>query len=140
MIKITKASQKDLIQIKAEIERLGLDYEDLNPNQFMIAKNNDELIGFGRLKVHPDCIELCSLGVIKKYRNKGIGRTIVKRLLDNVQQAVYLVTKIPAYFSQLGFNHIISEDIPKSLISKTRLCKQLCKCSETFVIKIPPTN
>jgi hypothetical protein len=41
-----------------------LDDRDLHCHQFLVAKENNELVGFGRIRRHNGCDEFCSLGVL----------------------------------------------------------------------------
>ena len=96
-ISLQKPTEKEFQQICGYISEFELDNRDLQKEQFIVAMRNGELVGFGRLRQHDDCIELCSLGVVTPHRKQGIGRAIVKEL-NNFNNLFYdaPVNKIPS--------------------------------------------
>ncbi len=76
------------------IHEFELDNRDLKQKQFSVALSDNELFGFGRLREHIDCMELCSLGVAIPYRRNGIGKAIVEQLIKNSDKNIYLVCVI----------------------------------------------
>ncbi len=108
------------------IEQLQLDSLHLNHEQFIVAKYQERIIGFGRLRQYPDALELCSLGVLPDYRNNGISRLLVSSLLDRAgEKSVYVVCIIPDYFKKFGFAETTA--FPESLKEKivTVQCKAI---------------
>jgi len=114
---IREPNDAELIHIKSFLKEYGLDDSGISKEQFKILLYNNEIAAFGRLKKHNDCIELCSVGVVKEYRGKGLGEAIVKNLLSEVKQDVYLVTVIPGFFNKMGFKEI--KEYPISLKYKS---------------------
>lgn len=101
--------------------------------QFLAAKNLDnELIGFGRIKHHDNCDELCSLGVIESQRYKGIGRYISSNLVQVARQPLYLVSIIPSFFERVGFN--VVTEYPLALKEKLEFCTLELSVPEPYVV------
>lgn len=119
-VKIFKATDEDMILIKKYIKQFRLDPENLQREQFIVAKHNGKLVGFGRLKTYADCIELGAVGVVPKYRNKGIGKKIIDKLIKIGPKDIYIITDIPQYFYQFGFK--IIKKCPTSIIKKCKTC------------------
>lgn len=135
-LQISSASIDDIPSIAKVVEQLQLDSLHLNHEQFIVAKLNMKIIGFGRLRNHADALELCSLGVLPEYRNQGIARLLVSGLLDRAgEQPVYVVCIIPDYFKKLGFAETTS--FPESLQAKINYCTTIlggCDAGENYVV------
>jgi N-acetylglutamate synthase-like GNAT family acetyltransferase len=119
-------------QIHHYIREFELDNRDLHLQQFIAAFRNNELVGFGRLRKHIDCIELCSLGVVTPLRRKGIGKAIVNELIKQVSDTIYLVCIIPEFFSP--FNFVITTKYPSSICDKLNYCSSELTVPETYVV------
>jgi len=121
----------ELSIIQQFINEYELDNRNLHANEFIAATNNENIVGFGRLKKHNDCIELCSLGVIIPERRKGIGKAIVNKLVGLTTKNIYLVCIIPEYFIPLGFK--IANEYPKSIQIKMDYCINDLPVPEKYV-------
>lgn len=128
---LQKPTDKQFDVICEFIKQYELDNRDLKKEQFIIAVNDQELLGFGRMRQHADCMELCSLGVVTSYRGKGIGKAIVEELVRNTKGAIYLVCIIPGFFEPLGFSTV--EQYPASVKNKISYCTQELAVPETYV-------
>lgn len=78
---IAPCESNDFNEVERYIGLLELDSNDLQPSQFVVAKKENKVIGFGRLRTYAACQELCSLGVIEPFRNKGAGTAISLELI-----------------------------------------------------------
>jgi len=132
-------------QIKQFIQEYELDNRVLNAEEFIIAIRDQILVGFGRLRKHEDCIELCSLGVIANKRRQGIGKEIVCKLIKRAKGKIYLVCIIPDYFILFGFK--IIKNYPLSIQTKIDYCTNELVVPEKYVamevenplVKLPPS-
>ena len=68
-----------------------------------LAEERDRTAGIVALKKHADCDELVSLGVDPEYRDRGLGRRLVRALLEAAPGDVFLATVIPDFFERCGF-------------------------------------
>lgn len=123
---------KEFQQICNYIRDFELDNRDLQPEQFTAAFRNNVLVGFGRLRQHSDCIELCSLGVITPLRRKGIGKAIVSELTKRTSQTLYLVCIIPDFFTP--FNFKITDNFPGAVQNKFEYCTKELAVPEKYVV------
>lgn len=128
---LQKPTEKQFIEICEFIKEFELDNRDLRKEQFIVAVNNTNVLGFGRLRQHTDCMELCSLGVVTPHRRKGIGKAIVNQLIKNTANTIFLVCIIPDFFTPLGFR--IVEAYPSSIKDKLNYCTQELVVPETYV-------
>ncbi|MCX6563027.1 MAG: GNAT family N-acetyltransferase [Candidatus Aminicenantes bacterium] len=102
-MKIRKARTSDLPGIRRLAESLGLDYPGLENDRFRVAEDGEVIAGIVALKYRADCEELVALGVDPRYRKKGLGRKLVRVLLDETPTDVFLATTIPEFFERCGF-------------------------------------
>jgi N-acetylglutamate synthase-like GNAT family acetyltransferase len=127
-------SEKEFAQICGRIREFELDGRGLQREQFTAAFRNAELVGFGRLREHPDCIELCSLGVVASQRRKGIGKALVAELTRNAPSAIHLSCIIPEFFIPAGFR--ITKSFPASMREKLNYCSSELPVPETYVVMV----
>lgn len=127
-------------KVKQSVREMCLDDREMKHYQFLVAKKDEEILGFGRLREYDDSVELCSLGVIQKYRGQGIGKKIVLALIDIFYQKMdfnrknlYVVTIIPQYFSKFGFR-VIESNWPLSIMKKYEYCTNILSVSEKYVV------
>lgn len=125
-------SEADFKQICNYIREFELDDRGLKKEEFCAAFGKEhQLLGFGRLRKHPDCIELCSLGIIKSHRNLGIGTAITNELIKKEPHPIHLVCIIPYFFMHLGF-HVV-DSYPVSIQQKLDYCMQSLPVPEPYV-------
>ena len=110
------ATNKDMPAIVRMIGEFHLDYENLQPQQFVIAEDRDVMVGFGRLKPYSDATELGCVGVLHERRKQGIGKLIVDELISRSPREVWITTDLPEYFRTMGF--VESHDLPESIAQK----------------------
>lgn len=111
--------------------RLELDYPGLEADRLWVAVESGEVIGLVALRSHPDCLELCALGVDPDHRGKGTAKALVEALMAEAPGAVHLATVIPGFFEALGFR--AATDVPATFPAKRRTAwcegcrRDLCK-------------
>ncbi len=121
-VEIKKATDLDIQEIQPYLNKFRLDNHDIQTKSFYIASVDKVLAAFGRVKIYGSVNEICSVGVLKEYRNNGIGKAIVKHLINaSLTNELWVVTKIPEYFEQFGFK--IEINPPDELVCKT---KKIC--------------
>jgi N-acetylglutamate synthase-like GNAT family acetyltransferase len=98
---------------------LGLDYPGMEADELWAAEIDGRIAGLVALKTHPDCLELCALGVDPAARGKGVGKALIEALMAEAPGDVHLATIIPGFFENFGFL-IISEAIPANFPAKRK--------------------
>lgn len=139
---ILPAMETDLPEILGLAKRFDLDMEDVSWKQFLITKKENQIIGFGRLRKHADtgnagdgCTEVATVGVIEPERHKGIGTSIVKELIRNGPEEIFVTCVIPDFFIRFGFVPV--KQYPCVLQKKVDFCKCYDFTEEQiFVMKI----
>lgn len=129
---IDKASGQEFDLIKKLIQEFELDNRDLQLHQFLVAKENDKLIGFGRIRKHNGCDEFCSLGVIESKRFNGVAKELILARIKIATQPIYLVCIIPEYFESLGFK--IVHEYPLEIADKLNYCISELVVPENYVV------
>ena len=97
-------------------------------DRFSVAEVEDEMVGCAAYMVLPEIgsplhatVEVQSVAVRAPYRRLGIGRALVKRIMDRVATfrpaEVLVLTFAPAFFSSLGFHEIPKTQVMHKLYS-----------------------
>ncbi|MFQ3295294.1 MAG: N-acetylglutamate synthase-like GNAT family acetyltransferase [Halobacteriales archaeon] len=125
---VRDAKNREEVWLLDHIEAMGLDETAFRSRDYVIAIDEveNEKAGFGRIRIHkgegkPVC-ELTSIGVLKGWRDQGVGAHVVERLIDHAADQgfdrVYSLTDEPAYLAQFGFESVAEEDLPEPLQSR----------------------
>lgn len=129
---INKASLEDFSIITNYIKLFELDNRELYYNQFVVAKKNQSVIGFGRIRKHNGCDEFCSLGVVEEYRKHGIAKLLIEERIKLATQPIYMCTIIPNYFEKLGF--VVTKEYPIEMSNKLDYCTHSLIVPEPYVV------
>ena len=111
-----------------------------NIRSYILAFENEVLVGFGALHVHaPDLAEVRSLIVKEDFRGKGVGRQIVLSLINegkNLEiKKVFTLTYQKEFFEKNGFVEIPKESLPVHKIWADCIkCKHFPVCDEIALI------
>ncbi|HIP28976.1 MAG TPA: N-acetyltransferase [Sulfurovum sp.] len=131
MIELVKATLDDIPQMQALVTnevKDGIilnrtdDEVSTNIRSYVLAKENDKIVGYAALHVHSKRLaEVRSLIVDEKYRAKNIGESIVKFTLKEakelgVKEDVLVLTYLPIFFEKMGFVEMNKEEIPEHKI------------------------
>jgi N-acetylglutamate synthase-like GNAT family acetyltransferase len=115
-LRVRQAVNRDMPCIVRMIGEFHLDYENLQPQQFVVVEDDDGMIGFGRLKPYSDATELGCVGVLHARRGHGVGRRIVDELIARGPGEIWITTDCPEYFGPLGFTR--TDAVPESIRRK----------------------
>ena len=129
---IRKADPKHFKLICQFINKFELDNRNLRKEEFLVALINHNLVGFGRIRKHENCSELCSLGVIEPERFKGVGKQLVQALIQKATEPIYLACIIPQYFEPFGF--VVVDEFPESMQEKLNYCTSELVVPEKYVV------
>lgn len=120
-IPVVPAIETDLHEILCLAKSFELDLDDVMWQQFVVAKKEKSIIGFGRLRTYSECIEIATVGVISKERNKGVGTAIVNELIRIGPNEIFVTCVIPNFFRRMGFDEV--KQYPPVLQKKVDFCK-----------------
>ena len=118
MLIFKRPSETEFRQVKRLLHQYQFELEKdiMQPDQFTILKSDDKLLAFGSLRVQDNYAELECVGVAEDYRGKGWGKMIVKKLLEQGPETIWLATSMPKYFEK--FNFVPSKQVPRELSRK----------------------
>ncbi len=112
-----------------------------NIRSYMLAFDDDKLIGFTALHIHTNTLaEIRSLIVKKDFQAKGVGKELVSLALKEGKvlglKEVLVLTYKQAFFEKLGFVEILKESLPEHKIWADCIkCKHFPICNEVSLIK-----
>jgi N-acetylglutamate synthase-like GNAT family acetyltransferase len=119
-MRIRKAGEKDISAAVGLAKSLDLDYPGMEKDRLWVAEDERDgrIFGVVALKEHPDCRELCALGVAASARGRGLAKALVRALLGETPGAVHLATVIPGFFEGLGFER--TPAVPRTFLEKQK--------------------
>jgi amino-acid N-acetyltransferase len=136
-ITITPATAADLEPIKALLEANGLPTAGVEEHwkTFIIARDGDKMVACGGAEAYQVAALLRSIAVLPDYRSHGIGRRIVRQLLDRLasrglREFYLLTTTAEEYFRKRGFKTIDRDEVHPQLLS-SREMQDACPATAT---------
>ena len=120
-IKIEKAKECDWPYIEEKLKKYVLDGTDAKWYQFFVAKLNNKTVAFTRIIDRGEAVELASMGVDYYQRKKGIGKKLLKFLIEKAKEIypdrpIFGVTHRPGFLKPFGFKEV--KEAPEVLIYK----------------------
>jgi N-acetylglutamate synthase-like GNAT family acetyltransferase len=111
------ALESDFPAIKALIHETGINPTGLDWQRFTVAKTADGMfIGCGQLKPHGDgTLELASIAVSPAWRKKGVGSSIIQKLMAEAPRPLYLtcLSHNGPFYEKFGFRMVSGDELPK---------------------------
>jgi len=121
---ITPAKAEDLDAIKALLEasKLPTDGVEEHWKTFLIARDGEKVVGVGGAEAYQFAALIRSIAVTPEYRKHGIGRRLVRQLLDRLasrglREFYLLTTSAEEYFRKRGFKTIDRDEVHPQLLS-----------------------
>jgi amino-acid N-acetyltransferase len=134
-ITITPARAEDLDEIKALLKASDLPLAGVEDHwkTFLVARDGDKLVGCGGAEAYQFAALIRSVAVLPEYRSHGIGRRLVRQLLDRLasrglREFYLLTTTAEAYFKKRGFKVIDRDEVHPQLLS-SREFQDACPAS-----------
>ncbi|MDD5400169.1 MAG: N-acetyltransferase [Sulfurimonas sp.] len=149
-IELTKAKLSDIENMQKlvipEVEAgviLARSSDEIATNirSYILAKEDDEIVGFCALHIHtPLLAEIRSLVVKENKRGMGIGQSLIAKAIEEANslglKKVLSLTYKQSFFEKLGFVEIPKESIPEHKIWADCIkCKHFPVCNEVSLIK-----
>src|SRR2546423_1720869 len=123
-IRIAGATEQDLGAIKQllidnDLPAAGVDE---HWKTFVVARDGDIVVGCGGSEAHPVAALIRSIAVHPDYRSLGVGRKIVRQLLDRlasrgIREFYLLTTTAQEYFRRRGFKVIDRDEVHPQLLA-----------------------
>jgi amino-acid N-acetyltransferase len=135
------ASAKDLIRIRALLERSGLPTSDLESArpEFAVIRADDQVIAAGALQRFGSSALLRSVVVAPDRRRSGLGKAIVSEVerlarAHEVSRLVLLTQTAAEFFARQGYRVIERSSAPPDLQGSEEF-RSLCPSSATCMAK-----
>jgi putative endonuclease len=117
---IRPATPADLALIRRTLVAFDLDLDRVSHEQFFVAHRGRTAMGFARIKPGRGLFELGGVAVFPRYRRRGVGESIVRRLVERFpSRKVWILTLIPRWFARFGFK---ASRAPRALVQKKNCC------------------
>ena len=123
-ITITPARAEDLEGIKALLVANDLPTAGVDDHwkTFLIARDGDRMVGCAGAEAYQFAALIRSVAVDPAYRSHGIGRRLVRQLLDRLasrglREFYLLTTTAEEYFKKRGFKPIDRDEVHPQLLS-----------------------
>jgi amino-acid N-acetyltransferase len=123
-ITIRPASEADLEPIKALLVANGLPTAGVDDHwkTFLVARDGEALVACGGAEAYQFAALIRSVAVSPTHRSQGLGRRIVRQLLDRLasrglREFYLLTTTAEAYFRKRGFKTIDRDEVHPQLLS-----------------------
>ena len=123
-ITISPATPADVDAIKALLAEndLPLDGVDEHWKTFLVARDGDSIVACGGAEAYQFAALIRSVAVKDGHRRNGIGRRIVRQLLDRLasrglREFYLLTTTAEAYFKKRGFKTIDRDEVHPQLLT-----------------------
>lgn len=125
-IVIGGATEADLPAIRALLESSGLSTIGVDEHwrTFVVAREGANVVGCGGAEAYQFAALIRSIAVAPDYRGQGLGRRIVRQLLDRLasrglREFYLLTTDAEEYFRKRGFRTIDRDEVhPQILTSR----------------------
>lgn len=106
---------------------------------WVLAEVNGKIVGMGSLLIlWGDLAEVRSLVIDPEFHGLGLGRKIVRTLLDDARRlnipTVFALTRQAGFFLKLGFRLTKKEHLPRKVMKDCVFCSKFQHCDETAVI------
>lgn len=134
-ISITPARLEDLKAIKSLLAANDLPIAGVDDHwkTFLVARDGDTMVGCGGAEAYQFAALIRSVAVMPEYRSHGVGRKLVRQLLDRLasrglREFYLLTTTAEAYFKKRGFKVIDRDEVHPQLLS-SREFQDACPAS-----------
>ncbi|PKL50910.1 MAG: GNAT family N-acetyltransferase [Planctomycetes bacterium HGW-Planctomycetes-1] len=111
-----------------------------NLQMYNVAEDGGKVVGCCALQViWADLAEIKSLAVDEKYQDKGVGKALVEKAVEQAKnlgvKKVFVLTLVPKFFEQYGFKIVEKKTLPMKVWSDCAKCTKQDNCDETAVEK-----
>jgi amino-acid N-acetyltransferase len=111
-----------------------------NVRDFVVLEDAGEIIGCGALHLYgPHLAEIRSITVNRAHQRTGGGRRLVRALLAHAKKhevnCICLFTRIPEFFSRMGFSLAQREDLPDKMYKDCCVCPRFDRCDEVAMVR-----
>jgi amino-acid N-acetyltransferase len=112
-----------------------------NMRDFAIAFIDESVVGCGALHFYSPIVgEIRSLAVAPAVKTRGIGRSVVRFLIEEAVDyslgAVFAFTYVPGFFGRVGFTEVERGVLPLKAWKDCLRCPKFQRCDEIAVLRV----
>src|SRR3954452_5210714 len=143
-IAISGATATDLPVIRQLLaaNKLPVSGIDDHWKTFIVARDGEAVVGCGGAEAYKVAALIRSVAVADSHRGRGIGRRIVRQLVDRlasrgIREFYLLTTTAQPYFAKRGFKPIDRDEIHPQLLVSTELqgaCPDTAVCMRMVMV------
>lgn len=142
MIGPAKAADLEAIKLILEEADLPTAGVDDHWHTFVVARDGDRIVGCGGSEAYHAVALIRSVAVRREYRRHGLGRRLVRQLLDRLsshglREFYLLTTTAEDYFVKRGFKKIDRDEIHPQLMASRELqdaCPSTAVCMRLVML------
>jgi len=125
------ATAADLAAIRALVRAARLDPTQMRWPQFLVVACDGQIVACGQLRRFPGAQELGSLVVADGWRGRGLAGALIRQLIAEATQPLYLECQAPlvALYRRFGFTPVRWRAAPGPLRLKFGLAHALSRLS-----------
>ncbi len=123
-IVIAPATAADLPAIKSILEENDLPVAGVDEHwrTFLVARDGGKIVACGGAEAYHVAALIRSIAVMPQYRSHGLGRRLVRQLLDRLsarglREFYLLTTTAEKYFQKRGFKKIDRDEVHPQLLA-----------------------
>ena len=123
-IVIAPAKATDIASIKLILQANQLPVQGVDDHwrTFLVARDGEKIVACGGAEAYPIAALIRSIAVLPDYRSHGLGRRLVRQLLDRLashglREFYLLTTTAESYFQKRGFQKIERDEVHPQLLA-----------------------
>ena len=126
-------AQKDLMLARPLSEL----YENIR--DYYVCVENGSVVGCASLHIFwKDLAEIKSVAVEEDHQNKGIGKQLIQKCLEEGKvlgiSRLFVLTYVPEFFERMGFKRVDKDLLPHKIWSECVKCYKFPDCDEVPLI------
>lgn len=143
-IVIEPATESDLEGIRMLLKENELPLAGVEDHwkTFLVARDGGALVGCGGAEAYATVALIRSIAVSAQHRSQGIGRRIVRQLLDRLssrglREFYLLTTTAESYFHRRGFKTVDRDEVHPQLLGSREFqdaCPQTAVCMRLVML------
>ena len=121
-VNIRPARQEDKKTIVPLIHQAKINPRNLRWERFLIAEENNQIVGVRQVKVHKQGTrEVASGCALPEYQHRGISALLMNEILSREKGTLYLMCakRWKKYYEQFGFRNVKLAELPQIFIRNT---------------------
>lgn len=133
------ARATDIWLIRKLVLSAKLDPTQIRWSQFWVIECEGRIVACGQLRSFPEAQELGSLVIARAWRGRGLGSYLVKHLIQEATQPLYLEclgSKLAQFYTRFGFVPVSWQELPPPLKRKFGLSKLVSTIFPIISVKL----